>query len=171
MDSNPKYQAFLPEFLVLHLRKSKITNLISAYKDSGLIHILQYMKYDENEKDWAKLLTIANIETETRNIWTLSTAIHVTLCISFLKSLPKNEAQTLLRFFESSSSTQTFDDQFGNKFEKLLKVSCEHNATFCLHHEIMVHCDEIVAIGISERIGGKDGHNLLLASVKSSLPF
>ncbi|CAC5410219.1 unnamed protein product [Mytilus coruscus] len=35
----------------------------------------------------------------------------------------------------------------------------------------MIHCDEIVAIGISERIGGKDGHNLLLASVKSSLPF
>ncbi|VDI60748.1 Hypothetical predicted protein [Mytilus galloprovincialis] len=68
MDSSPKYRSFLPEFPVLHLRKSKITNLISAYKEAGLIHILQYMKDEENEKEWSKLLSIENIETATRNI-------------------------------------------------------------------------------------------------------
>ncbi|CAC5397540.1 unnamed protein product [Mytilus coruscus] len=54
MDSCPKYRSFLPEFPLLHLRKSKITNLISAYKEAGLIHILQYMKDEENEKRMVK---------------------------------------------------------------------------------------------------------------------
>lgn len=67
MDQNPKYQIFLPEFPVLHLRKSKITNLISAYRTAGLIHILHFMKDQEIEKDWSKLLSIDNIETATRN--------------------------------------------------------------------------------------------------------
>ncbi|CAC5364074.1 unnamed protein product [Mytilus coruscus] len=36
---------------------------------------------------------------------------------------------------------------------------------------MMEHCDEIIAIAVAERIGGPDGYKLLLASVKSSLPF
>ncbi|CAC5421668.1 unnamed protein product [Mytilus coruscus] len=128
--------------------------------------------YVENEKDWAKLLTLANIETATRNI-ALSTAIYVTLCAVFLKNVPKNETETLVRLFESLSSTQTFDEQFGNKLEDFIRVSCKQNATFFLHFEIVIHCDEIIEIGIFEKIGGKYGHNLLLAiaNVKSLLPF
>ena len=37
---DPKYKKFLPEFAVLHLRKSKINTLISGYKDTGLVHLL-----------------------------------------------------------------------------------------------------------------------------------
>ncbi|CAC5360090.1 unnamed protein product [Mytilus coruscus] len=62
IDTTEKYKVFTPEFPILHLRKSKITNLISAYKATGLLHILRYMKDEENEKDWTKLLTIENIE-------------------------------------------------------------------------------------------------------------
>lgn len=36
---------------------------------------------------------------------------------------------------------------------------------------MMTNYDEIVAIAIAERIGGPDGYNLMLASVKSSLAF
>lgn len=35
----------------------------------------------------------------------------------------------------------------------------------------MGRCDEIVAMAVSERIGGERGYNLLLTNVKSSLPF
>ncbi|KAL3841569.1 hypothetical protein ACJMK2_019691 [Sinanodonta woodiana] len=77
IDGNKKYATFLPEFPVLHLRKSKIMNLISAYETSGLIHILKYMRDDDIEKDCSKLVTIENIEIATQNVWRLSAALHI----------------------------------------------------------------------------------------------
>ncbi|CAC5405584.1 unnamed protein product [Mytilus coruscus] len=91
IDTTEKYKVFTPEFPILNLRKSKITNLISAYKATGLLHILRYMKDEENEKDWTKLLTIENIETATRNIWRLSVALHLSFsyasCPRFQKKI------------------------------------------------------------------------------------
>jgi hypothetical protein len=46
-----------------------------------------------------------------------------------------------------------------------------NNGTFALHVDMMKHCDEITAIALSERLGGNDRFNLLLAAVKSSLSF
>jgi hypothetical protein len=46
-----------------------------------------------------------------------------------------------------------------------------NNGTFALHVDMMKHCDEITAIALSERLGGNDGYNLLLAAGKSSLSF
>ena len=46
-----------------------------------------------------------------------------------------------------------------------------NNATFCLHLDIMNHCDEIGGIQLTERIGGPQGYSLLLALVTNSLPF
>lgn len=68
IDTTEKYKVFTLEFPILRLRKSKTTNLISAYKATGFLHILRYMKDEENEKDWTKLLTIETIETDIRNI-------------------------------------------------------------------------------------------------------
>ena len=54
--------------------------------------------------------------------------------------------------------------------EFIKKTSTENNM-FPLHIDIMRHCIKIVAIVVAERLGRKDGYNLLLAGVKSSLPF
>ena len=105
MDQNPKYQTFLPEFPVLHLRKSKITNLISAYRSSGLIHIIQFMKDQELEKDWSKLIGIANIETATRNVWRLSVALHIAFMLKFVDSLGLEERHQ----FEEKLTNDTVD--------------------------------------------------------------
>ena len=35
----------------------------------------------------------------------------------------------------------------------------------------MRHCEEVGAIHLAERLGGKQGYSLLLAVVKQSLPF
>ena len=45
------------------------------------------------------------------------------------------------------------------------------NATFALHRDIMKHCDKVVAVALAERLGGKKGYELLLATVKISLAF
>ncbi|VDI35096.1 Hypothetical predicted protein [Mytilus galloprovincialis] len=169
IDSTEKYKVFIPEFPILHLRKSKITNLISAYKTTGLLHILRYMKDEENEKDWTKLLTIENIETATRNIWRLSVALHLSFFVCYVSTLTEEEAGKVIEVLEETP--EQLKNIFGDNFESFLKKGENQNATFCLHLELMRHCDEIVAIAVSERIGGENGYSLLLANVKSSLPF
>jgi hypothetical protein len=74
--SNPKYQVFLPEFRMLHLRKHKITVLFSAYKEAGLVHLLRYMRDDQIE-DWKKLITAANIDLATRAVRRLAVALRL----------------------------------------------------------------------------------------------
>ena len=54
-EHNRRYEHFLPEFPLLHLRKSKINNLWSACQNAGLVHILKYMR-DDDIKDWKKLI-------------------------------------------------------------------------------------------------------------------
>ena len=60
-----KYRHFLPEFHVLHLRKSKINILFSAYKTSGLIQLPFYM-YNNDKKEWSTLISIEHIDKATR---------------------------------------------------------------------------------------------------------
>ena len=55
MSDERKYSSILPEFPVLHLRKSKITNLFAAYKDLGILHLIMYMR-DTEDQEWAKLI-------------------------------------------------------------------------------------------------------------------
>ena len=43
--------------------------------------------------------------------------------------------------------------------------------THWLYRDIMLHCDEVIAIVLAERLGGPDGYALLLVSVEKSLPY
>lgn len=45
------------------------------------------------------------------------------------------------------------------------------NAAFALHIDMMTHCDQVIGLSLSERIGGINGYSLLTSIVKSSLPF
>ena len=170
MDQSSKYDTFLPEFPVLHLRKSKITNLISAYKTSGLIHILQFMKDEENEKEWSKLLSIDNIETATRNIWRLSTSLHIAFMVAFIDTLSSVDKKIIIKNLTDQDCISN-DRKWGQQFDTFMTQGSKTNATFALHMELMAHCDEVVAIAMAERLGGPTGYNLLLAAVKSSIPF
>ena len=171
MEKNPKYQCILPEFPVLHLRKSKITNLISAYKSCGLIHIIQYMKDEDTEKDWTKLLSIENIEKATRNIWRLATGLQIAFMSVFYNTLTETEKAQLGSLADPLVPAEQIEGTFGKKYESFIHEGYQKNATFCLHYEILLHCNEIVSIAIAERLGGEDGYNLLLSAVKSSLRF
>ena len=48
---------FLKEFPLLHLRKSKIVNICSGYKDAGIVPMLMCLHGDD-ESDWMKLVKI-----------------------------------------------------------------------------------------------------------------
>ena len=166
----PKYKHLLPEFPVLHLVKSKINNLVSAYKPMGFVQMVKYMKDDENETDWSKVVTLSEIEAAARTIRRLAIALHLAIFCSFLESLPPIEADNLLIDMESLPFLEV-ESRWNSVYDKFIQTASKTNATFCLHVELMNHCDEVVGIQLAERIGGANGYSLLRALVKTSLPF
>ncbi len=170
MASDDFFRNYLPEFPLLHLRKSKIRNLCSGYEDSGLYYLLGFMQ--NRELDMTHLVSMQNIEDATRNIRRISFSLHLAFIIKFLEYLPTEEAQLARKHLSEDlmdcSETRLM---YHKKYSDFLENTSKSNATFALHKEMMYHCDEVLAISMAERIGGPDGYNLLLAAVKSSLPF
>ena len=164
-----KYTRFIPEFPLLHVRKHKITILFSAYKDAGLVNLLQFMRDDE-EEDWKKLISAAHIDAATHQIKRLSKGFHLAFLVEFINSLLPSEKQTFIKCLESGSMIDV-SDSWNQKYEAFIKSGCLKNATFCLHVEMMKHLDDVVAISFAERLGGPEGYHLLLSSLKSSLLF
>lgn len=86
----------MPEFPCLHLRKSWITIVFSAYKDAGLLQLLQYMG-DDDSNEWLKLTTTQHIDVATRNIRRLSTSLHIASVLKFMSVLPPEDVEDFLR--------------------------------------------------------------------------
>ena len=168
--TNAKYDSVIPEFPVLHLRKSKITNLCSAYKDLGMLHLLMYMR-DTDDQEWAKLIESAHIDQATRYIRRLALALHMAFMVSFMGSISGVHRIKLMHNLASGSVEDSISDEFDSQYRAFIHEGKKNNVIFALHHEIMEHCDEVVGLAFAERLGGNDGYNLLLAIVKRALPF
>lgn len=171
MSTNPVYKSFVPEFPLLHLRKSKITTLCRAYKQAGLTELLKYMTDDERDTELLKLISVEKIDKATRTIRRLSVALHTACIIEFLKSLKTEADVTSVLQVLHGTSTKGLSDDLNNSYLEFISSGCNRNATFQLHIDLMRHTDEILSIYVAERMGGPDGYNLLLATVKQSLPF
>ena len=169
MSINEKYEAFLPEFPLLHLRKSMITILFSAYNDAGLFHIIRYMR-DDDKQEWSNLVSVHHIDMATRNVRRISISLHLAFLITFAKHLPELECE---EFLSDAKHTQPVElsRKWSGKLERFMDDGSSKNATFALHRDIMKHCDKVVAVALTERLGGKKGYELLLATVKTSLAF
>ena len=168
VEEDKKYSVFLSEFPLLHLRKSKIVNICSGYRDAGIIPLLMYL-HDDEESDWMKLVNIQNIEIATRNIKRLSATLHITFLITFMKSLSQESRYEFLKAMRNPSSDEV--ERWKPIYFDFIDVSSKENATFALHRDIMSHCDEVISLAIAERIGGPEGYDLLLGTVKEALPF
>ena len=165
-----KYRSLAIEFALLHLRKSKITNACSAYKDIGMLHLLMYMR-DTKDTEWATLIQTSHIDQATKFIRRLSLGLHVAFMITFLVTCLSDEQSTELLDALGNGSIHECSSTYEEMYKSFIQEGISKNVIFAAHHEMMVHCDHIVALAFSERLGGKDGHNLLLAVVKESLPF
>ena len=166
-EHNRRYEHFLPEFPLLHLRKSKINNLCSAYQNAGLVHILKYMR-DDDIKDWKKLIKPDHIDKATKYIRWLSLALHLAFVCTYMQSLSLQEVKAFKDYLRIN---KIVGSKWEERFQQFMEMGKANNGTFALHVDMMKHCDEITAIALSERLGGNDRYNLLLAAVKSSLSF
>ena len=90
---------------------------------------------------------------------------------AFYESLTEMQKEEFNSCVNSIFPAVKMEELWGIRYKKYIQERCQNNATFCLHYEILSHCNAIVAIAVVERVGGVDGYNLLLASVKSSLRF
>ena len=95
MASSAKYKAFLPEFPLLHLRKSKLTILFSGYKDAGLIQLVRIMRDDE-KSDWSKLASVTHIDVATRHVKRLALSFQLAFLIAFSQTLGHEDLQSFL---------------------------------------------------------------------------
>ncbi|XP_071085902.1 uncharacterized protein [Haliotis cracherodii] len=166
---NKKYAKFLPEFPLLHLRKSKVNTLFSAYKHAGLVELLMVMR-DQDVTEWSKLLTADHIDTATRHVRRIAQALQMAFLLKFIQSLDDDDAKIItwqLITGKSTTASETWDERMMQFMDKGRQM----NATFALHYDMMTHCNEVVAISVSERLGGSKGYSLLLGTVKSSLKF
>ena len=169
---NKKYESFLVEFPVLHLRKSKITLLGSAYENAGIKSIIKYMKDDDIHTEWSKLVTIEEINKATRMIRRLAHALHLGFLVQFFRYLPPETAKELRDDLQHQLiPPSVMDAKWGPRFEEFMTMGSKQNGTFSLHREMMEHCDEVVGLHFAERISGQPGYDLLLSIVKQSLPF
>ena len=169
MSTDPKYKAFLVEFPLLHLRKSKITILFSAYQDAGIVEILQYMR-DDKQDDWKRLVSVQHIDIATRHVKRIAVSLHIAFLVVFTKSLPEDDQQLFWNDMETAEAS-VLADCWAERFEDFLQKHSSLNATFALHVDMMKHCDHVVAIAFAERLGGPDGYDLVLSAVKESLRF
>ena len=169
MSSNEKYHLFLPEFPLLHLRKSMITILFSSYQDAGLVHMLKYMR-DDDQENWSRLISTHHIDAATKNVKRLGQAINLAFLVTFAKNLPVTECEMFLNDINSLEPAAV-STKWSGHLERFLDEGSERNATFALHREIMRHCIDISAVSLAERLGGSQGYQLLLAAVKSSVAF
>ena len=169
LNMDKKYQVFLPEFPLLHLRKSKINILFSSYGEAGLVQILRIMRHEDQE-EWAKLISIQHIDMATKHVRRIALALHLAFLISFMDYTEPEALQEFLNDMETENSAE-ISSKWAVKFQDYLTYGSARNATFALHVDMMRHCDDVIAISLAERLGGKDGYGLLLAAVKNSLLF
>ena len=78
--------------------------LFSAYRDAGLLHILQYMRNDN--KEWSKLLHLQHIDMATRNVKRLAQSFHLAFLLSFSSSLEPEDRHAC---FEDLILMKTFE--------------------------------------------------------------
>ena len=119
MASSAKYKAFLPEFPLLHLRKSKLTILFSGYKDAGLIQLVRIMRDDE-KSDWSKLASVTHIDVATRHVKRLALSFQLAFLIAFSQTLGHEDLQSFLGDMESLTPVQIAEN-WNAQFEKFIE--------------------------------------------------
>ncbi|KAL4238433.1 hypothetical protein ACF0H5_003141 [Mactra antiquata] len=122
---------------------------------------------DEEFQEWRKLISAEHIEMASRYIKRLATALHLAFFVVYLQTLSDNEREEVAADVLESQNVDTI----WMNYKDFIQKGLNRNGTFALHYDMMTHCDEVCAIAFGERLGGRNGYNLLLAAVKSSLPF
>lgn len=87
--------------------------------------------------------------------------------IEVLKSFKREADVKSVQQVLQGTPTTNHSDDLNSSYLEFLGSRCDRNATFQLNIDLMGHTDKILSIYVA----GPDGYNLLLATIKQSLPF
>ena len=167
-----KFMKFLLTFPLLHYRKSGISGLGTAYSCMGLHDIVKYMIDDDLQTEWAKLVNLFNIEHATKIIRRISQGLHIAFMIRFMRWLKPDQAALLRSEFNNEElAPSDLCLKWHDQYMQFMDEGSTRNNTFALHRDLSTHMDEIVSMYIAERVGGRQGYDLVLGVVKQALPF
>ena len=107
----------------------------------------------------------------TRHIRRLAHALHMAFMVTFISTLPSSMQGSVIDKLASGCIIDAKDTDLYQQYNSFIERGIKENVVFAAHHEMMTHCDEVAGIAFAERLGGPDGYNLLLALVKTTLPF
>jgi hypothetical protein len=133
------------------------------------MQLIQYMRDDDNT-EWAKLISANHIDVATRYIKRLATALRLSFLLRFCCELLPDDASEFMLAVQRQTGAE-LAEQWHDRFQTFIERGSSLNGTFALHVDIMYHLETIGAIALGERLGGNDGYNLLLAYIKSNLAF
>lgn len=108
---------------------------------------------DEEKKEWPKLISMDHIDVATKYVRRLSLSFHISFMCRFLQSLKPEEALAIIDMLEEGKIEET-SSLWSSKFQDFMNTGITQNCTFALHADMMQHCDEVVAVYLSERLGG-----------------
>ena len=128
MKNYSKYRVLLPEFPLMHLRKSKITNLFSGNKEAGIVHMLKYMK-DADPDESMETFTAQNIDAATRTVWRISMSLHLAFSFKFVQQLSVSQQTNLLE-----NMVVKTEDQLKKQHQRYLYPTAWGNSF--QHHEM-----------------------------------
>ncbi|CAC5356707.1 unnamed protein product [Mytilus coruscus] len=101
-----------------------------------------------------------HIDVATKCVRRLSLSFHISFICRFLQSLKQNEALAVIDMLEEGKIEET-SSLWSSKFQDFMNTVITQNCIFALHAGMMQHCDEVVAVYLSERLGGNTGYNFL----------
>ena len=170
MSENAVFEEFIPVPPVLHLLKSRVNTLFSAYNDAGIIEILMSMKDDMKTREWSHLISLDHIDVAVKNVRRIGIAIQLAFFTLFSYSL---DAEQSKQFYEQMRSGDPVKakEQWESAYDKFIQEQTSRNGTFELHADMLFHCNIVTALRLAERMGGADGFHLLLAATKKSLSW
>ncbi len=113
-------------------------------------------------------MTVHHIATAVLYMKRLGMSFRFASVVKFKEQLSSEDRAE----FESDlqkDAAEIMAQKWHTRYEQFLKYGSEVNGTFCLHVDMMLKCENVVAVSFSERLGGPQGYNLLLATLKTSL--
>lgn len=164
-------KAFVLEFPLLHLTKSTIVCLLSAYSSAGLSHLMTLMGTEDDDKAWQHLSCVTHITTAVKRITRLCVAFQLCLLLKFLEHLPtdsRDAAMTTLRDNDFSKL-----EMLQSEYDQFVSSGCDHDSVFRLHNDMLKHMLTVVGLSLAEKMGGVAGYvsRILLFCSPLSMPL
>ena len=104
---------------------------------------------DDEKSEWSRLVLLSHIDVATRHVKRLALSFQLAFLVVFSQTLEQLELESFLGDMEALNPEQTAEN-WHSELEKFIEQGRKKVATFALHYYMLIHCNHIVAIALTE---------------------